>query len=81
MEIEILKIMKEKNQLQFVKMMGGTTFGGNLITEQRQIAEIEEAIKSLENKGLIKATSYKRNLFDLTASGYRIYDQINSDEK
>lgn len=76
MEIEVLKVMKEKQQLQFVKMMGGTTFGGYLIRDQRQLAEIEEAIDSLEDKGFIKATSYKRNLFDLTAAGYRICDQI-----
>jgi len=76
MEIEVLKVMKEKQQLQFVKMMGGTTFGGYLIRDQRQLAEIEEAIDSLEDRGFIKATSYKRNLFDLTAAGYRICDQI-----
>ena len=76
MELEVLKVMKEKEQLQFVKMMGGTTFGGYLIRDQRQLAEVEEAIDSLEERGFIKATSYKRNLFDLTAAGYRICDQI-----
>ena len=81
MEIEVLKIMKEKNQLQFVKMMGGTTFGGYLIRDQRQLAEIEEAIDSLEDRGFIKATNYKRNLFDLTASGYRVCDQFDEYEE
>ena len=77
MEIEVLKIMKKKKQLQFVKMLGGTTFGGYLIDDQRELAEIEEAIDSLENRGFIKSTSYKRNLFDLTAAGYRVCDQLN----
>lgn len=76
MELKVLKVMKEKEQLQFIKMMGGTTFGGYLIRNQRQLAEIEEAIDSLEDRGFIKATSYKRNLFDLTSAGYRICDQI-----
>lgn len=75
-EIEILKIMKERKQLHFIKMLGCTSFGGHLIKDARKIAEIEEAIDSLEDKGYIKATSYKRELFDLTASGFRICDQI-----
>lgn len=76
-EIQVLKVMKERNQLQFIKMLGGTTFGGYLIQDARQLAELEEAIDSLEMKGYIKATSYKRNLFDLTASGFRACDQIS----
>ena len=76
MEIEVLKIMKERNTLQLLPMIGGTNVGGYLIKDQRQLAEIQEAIDSLEDRGFIKATSYKRNLFDLTASGYRICDQI-----
>lgn len=76
MEIEVLKIMKEKQQLQFIKVLGGTYFGGDLIHDQRRLAEIEEAIDFLEDKGFIKPTSYKRNLFDLTASGYRMCDKL-----
>lgn len=75
-EIEVLKVMKKRNQLQFIKMLGGTAFGEYLIQDARQLAEIEEAIDSLEERGYIKATSDKRNLFDLTASGFRICDQI-----
>lgn len=78
MEMEVLREMKKKQQLQFIKMLGGTTFGDYLINDQRQLAEIEEAINSLEDKGLIKATSYKRNFFDLTAKGYRICDSIEN---
>lgn len=78
MEMEVLRVMKKKQQLQFIKMMGGTTFGDYFINDQRQLAEIEEAINSLEDKGFIKATSYKRNLFDLTAKGYRICDSIEN---
>ena len=78
MEIEVLKVMKEKQHLQFVKMLGGTNFGDYFIKNQRQLAEIEEAIDSLEERGLIKATSFNRNLFDLTAAGYRICDQIKN---
>ena len=78
MEIEVLKIIKAKKSLQCVKIHGGTLFNGYLINDQRQLAEIEEAVDSLENNGYIKSLSNKRNLFELTAAGYRVCDQIES---
>ena len=75
-EYDILKNMKNKRPLQFVKMRGMVRIGTKLERDQRRIAEIEEALNNLESKGLIKATSKERNLFELKAAGYRVCDQI-----
>lgn len=76
MEIEVLKIMKGQRLLQFAKIWGQMSFNGDLITDQRRATNIEEAMDSLENKGLIKPFNSSRNAFDLTAAGYRVCDQI-----
>ncbi len=75
-ETQLLTIMREKNHLAYVKMLGGVNVGGYNINDRRMLAEIEEAIENLEIKGLIKPTSLKRELFELTAAGYRVCEAI-----
>lgn len=78
MEMQLLTIMREKGHLAYIKMLGGVNVGGYNINDRRVLAEIEEAVENLEIKGLIKPTSWKRELFELTAAGYRVIDQIKS---
>jgi len=78
MELQLLKLLKQKSQITYIKMLGGVNVAGYQITDQRQLAEIEEALDDLETKDLIKPTSWKREIFELTAAGYRICDQIES---
>ena len=75
-EHRILKIMKNGRPLQVIKMRGMVRVGVDFVRDQRQIAEIEEALNNLESKGFIKATNKERNLFELKAPGYRVCDQI-----
>lgn len=75
-EIDLLKIIKEKDCLQYLPMLGGININGYLIKDRRQLAEIDEVIEKLEQRDLIRATSSKRDLFDLTAQGYRICDTL-----
>ena len=51
----------------------GKSFGSEK-RDPRFEAELEHAIESLEQLGLIGATSYKRDVFRVTAKGYSIAD-------
>ncbi len=42
-------------------------------------AELEEALKNLEQYGLIYTDSYKRQTFRVTAEGYRVAEMINEE--
>ena len=75
-EQDLLTLGVEQNRLVRIRLLNGTNLNGQMIVDKRQIAEIEEAIDSLENKGYIKALGSKHESFELTASGYRTYDNI-----
>lgn len=56
---------------------GKRTFFNNIYEpDKRKVAEKKEAIKGLEDKGIIESTDNTRNKFQLTAKGYRVYDQL-----
>jgi len=46
----------------------------------RERAAFESAIDELEGLGFIKAEGFKREIFNITAEGYKVADRINADE-
>ena len=59
----------------------GQAFGSNKRNDPKMAALLEEVIGRLEELGLIHATTYKRDVFTVTAEGYRIAERIeNIDE-
>lgn len=76
-EKSLLPIMIAKDGKLKITSKGDITwFNGIYEPNNRKVAEKEEAIESLESKGLIKATDGNRNEFKLTAEGYRVYDKL-----
>lgn len=55
----------------------GKTFGSEK-RDPRIEAELEEAIAKLESLGLLKATNYKREVFRVTATGFRVAEIIDT---
>lgn len=75
-EKQILLSITKNGYLYFVKLANGINLNGELINEIRTIAFINEAIDDLEEQGLIIPRSPKREIFDLSAEGFRVIDQI-----
>lgn len=75
-EKQILLSITKNGYLYFVKLANGINLNGELINEIRTIAFINEAIDDLEEKELIIPRSPKREIFDLSAEGFRVIDQI-----
>lgn len=76
-EQKLLILGVDQSRLIRIRLINGTNLNGQMIGDQRSIAEIEEAIEKLENKGFIKALGNKHESFEITAAGYRAYDNIS----
>jgi hypothetical protein len=69
--------------IMMLRHMSGTAIqaGGKSMlpdnAKPRDIARWVAAVESLENFGLIEATSYKREVFRVTHSGYEAAEQID----
>lgn len=75
-EKQILFSIPKNGYLYFVKLVNGISLNGELINDLKTIAFINEAIDNLEAKALIAPRSSKREIFDLTADGFRVIEQI-----
>lgn len=71
----------EHGSILYLKVMGGPVIqvAGKRINEPRDAreqAKWDSALSELESLGLIRANSYKREIFKLTAAGYELADQL-----
>ncbi len=77
---------KSRNgNIMVLKVMGGPVYqvngkGYQVKNNRREEAILEQAIEILESNNLIEATSYKREVFKVTAKGFEIADKL-PDEK
>ena len=73
----------DDGHIMMLRHLGGTQIqaGQEVIVHDhashREVAKFEAAIDTLENNGLIKATSYKREMFRLTHAGYEAAASLN----
>lgn len=75
---------KKGQQIILIQDLSGWLIGLNgdsdtRVTEPRRVAELREAIEQLEQLGFIEAADTKRQIFSVTAEGYRIADRIEID--
>ncbi|MBQ9281111.1 MAG: hypothetical protein IJ207_02810 [Treponema sp.] len=75
-EKNILLSIQKNGYLYYVRLINGINLNGELINDLKTIAFIKEAVDSLEEKGLIVSRSSKREIFDMSAKGFRAIDQL-----
>lgn len=73
----------EHGSILYLKVMGGPIIqvAGEQVNEPRNAreqAKWDSALNELETAGLVRATSYKREIFKLTAAGYELADQVSA---
>ena len=78
-ERELLNAAARSEGIKYVRTFGGVLLGAGVrefieADNKRSEAQWTHALEGLENKGLIKPTSPKRQIFDVTHTGYQIAD-------
>lgn len=68
-------------QILFLRVLGGPRIqvsgrSFNELRDARSLAAWEGAVEELESLGLVKALSYKREIFALTREGYALVDRL-----
>jgi hypothetical protein len=71
----------EHGSILYLKVLGGPIIqaAGEQLNDPRiarEQARWDSALEELESEGLIRAKSYKREIFTLTAAGYELADQL-----
>jgi hypothetical protein len=80
---KLLKDLSKTNppRFQSVQCVGMYMGPYGNMDDPREIADMEYAIEILENMNLIKALSLKREIFEITATGYKEAEKIIGDEQ
>lgn len=77
----LVNAARNRQQIVCIQDLSGWTIGVNgdpnsRVTDEVQIANLREAIEQLETLALIRANSNQRQMFSVTAEGYRVFPDM-----